>query len=257
MLVPGRKGRQAMDQDQLKAEVGRAAVRYVTPGTVIGVGTGSTVAHFIAALGEMPRPIAGAVSSSERSSRALRDLGIEVLDANDVDSLEVYVDGADEVDPRGYLIKGGGGALTREKIVAALAGRFVCIVDASKRVDVLGGFGLPVEVVPMATAHITRAFAAGIAGASGRAELRRDASGAPYVTDNGMHILDVRGLRIVDPLAFECAVTCLPGVVTAGVFARQAASVALVGTDAGVETIDFGVDPRAARKGDETVTGTD
>ena len=229
-----------MDQDELKTRVGGAAIGYVTPGTVIGVGTGSTVAHFIAALGAMPERIAGAVSSSERSSRALRELGIEVLDANDVETLDVYVDGADEIDPRGYLIKGGGGALTREKIVAALARRFVCIVDASKRVEVLGAFGLPVEVVPMATAQVSRAFAAGIAGTSGRAVLRRDASGAPVVTDNGLHLLDVHGLRIVDPPALECAVSCLPGVVTAGVFARQAASVALIGTEAGVETVEFG-----------------
>ncbi|QGF23257.1 ribose-5-phosphate isomerase RpiA [Raineyella fluvialis] len=229
-----------LSQDQLKAEVGRAAIRYVTPGTIIGVGTGSTVAYFIEALGEMPSPVAGAVSSSERSTAALRALGIPVLDANEVDHLDLYVDGADEIDPNGCMIKGGGGALTREKIVSSLAERFVCIADASKRVDVLGTFPLPVEVVPMAEASVVRRFAAGVLGTSGTAVLRRNDDGTPYVTDNGQHILDVRGLRIDDPLAMESAVNDWPGVVTVGIFARQRASLCLLGTPDGVATLTFG-----------------
>lgn len=226
-------------QEELKREVGRAAVAYVTPGTIIGVGTGSTVAHFIDALAEMPERVIGAVSSSERSTAALWAHGIPVFDANEVEHLDVYVDGADEIDPHGYLIKGGGGALTREKIVAALADRFVCIADASKRVDVLGAFPLPVEVIPMAEAAVTRWFAAGILGTSGAAQLRRNPDGTPYVTDNGQHILDVHGLRITDPLALETTVAGWPGVVTVGIFAHQKASICLLGTSDGVQTLTF------------------
>lgn len=226
-------------QDELKRQVGRAALAYLEPGTIVGVGTGSTVRHFIDGLAENPGLIAGAVSSSQRSTELLTDLGIPVLDANDVERLAVYVDGADEVDPHGFLIKGGGAALTREKIIAAMADRFVCIVDASKRVDVLGAFPLPVEVVPMAAAAIARRFAAGVAGTSGRAVLRRDASGTPLVTDNGQHILDVHGLRITDPLACEDAVNSWPGVVTVGVFAHQRATVCLEGAPDGVRTTTF------------------
>lgn len=228
-----------MNQDDLKRAVGRAAIDYVQPGTVVGVGTGSTVAYFIEALGEMPSPVTAAVSSSERSTAALRDLGIEVLDPNDVTDLDVYIDGADEVDPRGFLIKGGGGALTREKIVAALARRFVCIADASKAVPVLGAFPLPVEVIGMAEAAVARRFAAGVLGTSGTAQLRRTPDGAPYVTDNGLHILDVHGLSITDPLAMEDEVSGWPGVVTAGVFARQKATIALLGSTEGITTITY------------------
>ncbi len=228
-----------MNQNELKRAVGRAAIEYVTPGTVIGVGTGSTTAYFIEALGEMPDRIAGAVSSSDRSTAALRALGIEVLDANDVERLAVYVDGADEVDPRGYLTKGGGGALTREKIVAALADQFVCIVDASKLVETLGAYPLPVEVIPMAASAVTRQFVAGVLGASGDARLRTNPDGTTYVTDNGQHILDVHGLQIVDPLAFESAVNDIPGVVTVGVFAYQKATRTLLGGADGVQTITY------------------
>ncbi len=228
-----------MTQDELKALVGRAAVRYVTPGTIVGVGTGSTADHFIAALGDLTDPIAGAVSSSERSTAALRALGIPVLDANEVDGLDVYVDGADEIDPRGYLIKGGGGALTREKIVAALASRFVCIADASKEVDVLGAYPLPVEVIPLAVGQVTRWFAAGGAGNPGDAVLRRAADGSVYVTDNGQYILDVHGLRITDPPAAESAINNIPGVVCVGVFAQQRATTALIGTPDGVRTVTY------------------
>ena len=229
-----------LSQEDLKAAVGRAAIAYVTPGTIVGVGTGSTVAHFIEALGEMPERVAGAVSSSERSTAALRALGIPVLDANEVEHLAVYVDGADEIDPRGNMIKGGGGALTREKIVASLTDQFVCIADASKRVDVLGAYPLPVEVIPMAEASIARRFASGILGTAGTAQLRRSPDGTPYVTDNGQHILDVHGLRITDPLATESAVNDWPGVVTVGVFAYQRAAVCLVGMADGVQTLTFG-----------------
>ena len=224
-----------LTQDELKTLVGRAALQYVTPGEILGVGTGSTVNCFIDALADMKTRIPGAVSSSEASSTRLRALGIAVLDANEVQRLSVYIDGADEIDGHGCMIKGGGAALTREKIVAALADRFICIADASKRVDVLGRFPLPVEVIPMAAAQLTRRFAA----LGGTATLRLK-DGAPLVTDNGQHILDVRGLAITDPLAFETDVSQWPGVVTVGVFARQRASVCLLGTPEGVRTIDFG-----------------
>lgn len=225
----------SLSQDELKAQVGRAAIDYVTPGTIVGVGTGSTVRHFIAALGEMPERIAGAVSSSEASTKQLTELGIPVLDANEVDRLDVYVDGADEIDPLGFMIKGGGAALTREKIIAAMAERFICIVDESKCVDVLGTFPLPVEVIPMAANAIIRRFADGVAGTSGQAVLRRTAEGAPLITDNGQHILDVHGLRITDPLAAEQAINDWPGVVTNGVFGYQKATVRLLGTQDGVQ----------------------
>ena len=223
-----------LTQDELKQLVGRAALDYVVPGEVLGVGTGSTVNCFIDALAGMKARIPGAVSSSEASSARLRALGIAVLDANEVERLSVYVDGADEIDGQGCMIKGGGAALTREKIVAALADRFVCIADASKRVAVLGKFPLPVEVIPMAAAQLIRRFAA----QEGTATLRlRD--GTPLVTDNGQHILDVRGLAITEPLAFESEVSQWPGVVTVGVFAHQRASVCLLGTAQGVQTLSF------------------
>lgn len=225
----------APSQDELKAQVGRAALDYLVPGEVVGVGTGSTVNKFIEALAGVKDRIRGAVSSSEASTARLRALGIEVLDSNAVDELAVYIDGADEIDGQGHMIKGGGAALTREKIVAAQSRRFVCIADASKRVDVLGAFALPVEVVPMAARRIARQFAA----LGGEAQLRLK-DGAPLVTDNGMHIVDVRGLRIRDPLAFESQVNQWPGVVTVGVFAHQKAQVCLLATATGVETLVYG-----------------
>ena len=223
-----------MTQDELKTLVGQAAVQYVVPGTVIGVGTGSTVNKFIDALAAMPQPIAGAVSSSEASTARLKALGIPVLEAAEVESLDVYIDGADEIDQQGHMIKGGGAALTREKIVAAQSRRFICIADASKRVDVLGAFPLPVEVIPMAAARIARQFAA----LGGKATLRQK-DGLPLVTDNGQHILDVTGLQIKDPLAFESEVNQWPGVVTVGVFAHQKAQLCLLATEQGVETIQY------------------
>lgn len=223
-----------ISQDALKTLVGQAALRYVRTGEIVGVGTGSTVNKFIEALASMKDQIAGAVSSSEASTERLKALGIRVFDANAVETLGVYIDGADEIDQQGYMVKGGGAALTREKIVAALAEQFVCIADASKLVDSLGAFPLPVEVIPMAAAQITRRFAA----LGGQAQLRLK-GGQPLVTDNGQHILDVRGLRINQPLAFETEVSQWPGVVTVGVFAHQKAQVCLLGTAEGVRTIAY------------------
>ena len=203
-------------------------------GQWVGVGTGSTVNKFIEALGSIRHDIPGAVSSSVASTDRLRALGIEVRDANEVERLAVYIDGADEIDGKGYMVKGGGAALTREKIVAAQSDRFVCIADASKRVQSLGAFPIPVEVIPMATARIIRQFAA----MGGRAAIRM-AGGQPLVTDNGQQLLDVQGLSISDPLAFEADVSQWPGVVTVGVFAFQRANICLLGTEAGVQTLRF------------------
>ena len=225
----------APTQDELKALVGRAALAYVVPGEIIGVGTGSTVNCFIDALATVKDDIRGAVSSSVASTERLRALGIPVWDSNEVEEIAVYIDGADEIDPRGCMIKGGGAALTREKIVAAQSKRFVCIADASKRVDVLGAFPLPVEVIPMAARRIMRQFAA----LGGVAQVR-EKDGAPLVTDNGQHIVDVTGLTISEPLAFETEVSQWPGVVTVGVFAHQRAHVCLLGTPTGVQTLNFG-----------------
>jgi len=222
-------------QDELKAQVGRAALAYVEPGSIVGVGTGSTVNKFIDALATMKDQIKGAVSSSVASTERLRALGIPVFDSNAVEELAVYIDGADEIDGRGNMIKGGGAALTREKIVAAQSLQFICIADASKRVDVLGAFPLPVEVIPMAAQRIIRQFAR----MGGIAQVR-EKDGAALVTDNGQHIVDVTGLRITDPKAFELEVSQWPGVVTVGVFALQRAHVCLLGTPAGVETLNFG-----------------
>ena len=223
-----------MTQDELKTLVGQAALAYVQPGSIVGVGTGSTVNKFIDTLATMAGQIKGAVSSSIASTKRLQAIGITVFDATEVDELAVYIDGADEIDYLGYMIKGGGAALTREKIVAALARQFVCIADESKLVTTLGAFPLPLEVIPMAAKRIARQFAAmgGVAGL-------RMKDGVPLVTDNGQHILDVTGLRITDPLAFEAEVNNWPGVVTVGVFAFQKASVCLLATAAGVKTLTF------------------
>ena len=223
-----------MTQDELKALVGQAALDYVVPGEIIGVGTGSTVNKFIDALAGMRDQIRGAVSSSTASTERLKALGIPVLDANEVNELAVYVDGADEIDGCGFMVKGGGAALTREKIVAALAKRFVCIVDESKVVSTLGKFPLPVEVIPMAANRVSHQF-----DAMGAHAILRTQDAQPLVTDNGQHILDVHGLSIDDPLAFEQQVNQWPGVVTVGVFAIQRAHVALVGGAAGVKTLTY------------------
>ncbi len=219
-----------MTQDELKAAVGRAALAFVLPGSVVGVGTGSTVNCFIDALASMKDRIQGAVSSSERSTERLRAHGIQVLDSNSIERIPVYIDGADEIDHAGHMIKGGGAALTREKIVADLAGRFICIADESKLVATLGTFPLPVEVVPMASAQISRKLRA----LGGVPALRQG-----VVTDNGCHIIDVRGLSITDPLAMEREINQWPGVVSVGIFARNKASVCLLGTAQGVMTMTF------------------
>lgn len=223
-----------MTQDEMKTLVGRAALKYVLPGSIVGVGTGSTVNQFIDALAGMKNQIRGAVSSSMASTERLQALGVVVFDAADVDELTVYIDGADEIDPAGYMIKGGGAALTREKIVAAQSRQFVCIADQTKLVTVLGAFAVPVEVIPMAAPRVARQFAA----LGGLAVLRLK-DGAPLITDNGQHILDVSGLSIVDPLGFECQVNQWPGVVTVGVFAHQKAHVCLLGSSNGVKVLTF------------------
>ena len=223
-----------MTQDELKALVGQAALKYVVPGEIVGVGTGSTVNKFIDALATIKDQIKGAVSSSEASTVRLKALGIPVFDSNEVKSLSVYIDGADEIDHQGHMVKGGGAALTREKIVAAQSKQFVCIADESKLVDALGAFPLPIEVIPMATARVMRQFAA----MGGTAAVRLK-DGQPLVTDNGQHIVDVKGLKITDPVAFETTVSQWPGVVTVGVFALQKAQVCLLGTAQGVKTLNF------------------
>jgi ribose 5-phosphate isomerase A len=224
----------AMTQDELKTLVGRAALDYVQAGSIVGVGTGSTVDKFIDALGEAlkgdPARVAGAVSSSVRSTQRLQALGIKVLPSESVTALGVYIDGADEIDHQGNMIKGGGAALTREKIVADLAEKFVCIADESKLVQTLGKFPLPVEVIPMAAAQVIRAFAK----LGGTGKVREGVT-----TDNGNVIVDVTGLSISGPGQFESDINQLPGVVTVGVFARNKASVCLLGTAQGVKTLSF------------------
>jgi ribose 5-phosphate isomerase A len=219
-----------MTQDELKALVGQAAIAYVQPGSIVGVGTGTTVNHFIEALARMPVRVAGAVSSSVQSTERLKRHGIPVLEANDVTGLGVYVDGADEIDAHGCMIKGGGAALTREKIVADLAEKFICIADESKRVSVLGHFPLPVEVIDIAVAQILRRFVA----MGGQPAVR-----ANVLTDNGHPIIDVRGLSITDPEALEREINQWPGVVSVGIFARHRANVCLLGTSTGVQTLQY------------------
>jgi len=220
-----------MSQQDLKQQVAQAALAQLVDGELVGVGTGSTVNCFIDALAAVRHRVRGAVSSSEQSTLRLRAAGIAVFEASAVTSLPVYIDGADEIDPQGHMIKGGGAALTREKIVADLALRFVCIADESKWVARLGGFPLPVEVIPMAAAQLTRRFAAQL---GGTARLR-----SGVITDNGMALLDVHGLAIDDPMAMETEINQWPGVVTVGLFARHKASLCLLGTAAGVRSVSF------------------
>lgn len=202
------------------------AIEYVTDGSIVGVGTGSTVAYFIEALGRMGDRIQGAVSSSEQSSERLRAAGIDVLELNATGPLALYVDGADECDPHRRLIKGGGAALTREKIIAEASKTFVCIVDPSKQVDVLGRFPLPVEVIPMARSLVAREL---IALTAGQPVWRQASEGHGVVTDNGNYLLDVHGLSIIDPVGLEQAINQIPGVVSVGLFARRPADVVIVG----------------------------
>ncbi len=224
----------ATSQEELKKLVAQAALNYVIPGEYLGVGTGSTVNQFIDALAASAIVIKGAVSSSLASTARMQALGIPVVDLAQVERMSVYIDGADEIDPKGCMVKGGGAALTREKIVAAQADQFVCIADASKRVEVLGAFPLPVETIPMAAPEIMRRFKA-----MGAVATLRNTGGQPLVTDNGQFLLDVKGLSITDPLGFENAVSQWPGVVTVGVFAHQHAHVCLLGTTQGVQTIVY------------------
>ena len=213
------------NQDELKRAVARAAINHVPRGEIIGVGTGSTADLFIDELAAIRGEVRGAVASSERSARRLAAAGIPLFDLNDVEALAVYIDGADEIDQRFSMIKGGGGALTREKIVAAVAQTFVCIADHSKLVDVLGRFPLPVEVIPMARAQVARR----LSGLGGTPRLREG-----FQTDNGNFILDVHGLRITDAPALERHIDGIVGVVTNGLFACRGADVLLLGTPDGV-----------------------
>ncbi|MBP6710657.1 MAG: ribose-5-phosphate isomerase RpiA [Propionivibrio sp.] len=216
-----------MTQDELKQAVAEAALDYVVEGKIVGVGTGSTARLFIEALAGMKDRIAGAVASSEDTKRRLEGHGIKVFDLNDVTDIPVYIDGADEITPEMHMIKGGGGALTREKIVSAVAQKFVCIADGSKLVDVLGTFPLPVEVIPMASAYVARELTK----LGGTPVVRED-----FVTDNGNLILDVKGLQILDPVDLETRINQIVGVVTNGLFACRPADVCLLGTPTGVQT---------------------
>lgn len=217
-----------MTQDEMKKAAAYAALPYVEKDSIVGVGTGSTVNYFIDALATMKNEIKGAVSSSDASTEKLKSYGIEVFDLNEVSELSVYVDGADEINPYNHMIKGGGAALTREKIVAAVADKFICIVDNTKNVDILGEFPLPVEVIPMARSYVAR-------------ELIKLGGNPVYrqgvVTDNGNIILDVHNLRIAEPLKLEAQINAIVGVVTNGLFANRAADVVLVGTPEGVKTL--------------------
>lgn len=217
-----------MDQNELKKQVGWAALEHVEYDTVVGVGTGSTASHFIDALATIKHRIEGAVSSSVASTEKLKALGIPVYDLNAISELSVYVDGADEINAHLHMIKGGGAALTREKIVAAVAKKFVCIVDQSKQVDVLGRFPLPVEVIPMARSHVARELVK----LGGDPVWRQD-----VMTDNGNIILDVHNLTILDPKQLEAQINMIAGVVTNGLFAHRAADVCLMGSEHGVQTL--------------------
>jgi ribose 5-phosphate isomerase A len=217
-----------MSGARLKIDVARAALKSVEEGTVLGVGTGSTVNAFIDELASAGIRLEGAVSSSEETTRRLKDVGITVLELNHTGDLDLYIDGADEVDGHRRLIKGGGGALTREKVIAGASRRFVCIVDESKRVEVLGDFPLPVEVIPMARSFVARQLRK----LGGQPELRGD-----FITDNGNVILDVHNLDLVDPGQVETAINGIPGVVTCGIFAHRPADAVLVATESGLRSL--------------------
>lgn len=213
-----------MTQDEMKKEAGWAALKYVEKGSIVGVGTGSTVNHFIDALGSIKDDIKGAVSSSVASTEKLKALGIEVFECNDVANLDVYVDGADEINAARDMIKGGGAALTREKIVAAISDKFICIVDGTKAVDVLGQFPLPVEVIPMARSYVARQLV----------KLGGDpAYREGVITDNGNVILDVHNMQITEPKKLEQQINAIAGVVTVGLFAARGADVVITGTPEG------------------------
>ena len=219
-----------MTQDEQKRAAAKAAIQYVPAGCIIGVGTGSTANYFIDELAGIKQDLEGAVASSETTARRLRDRGIEVLDLNSVDELPVYVDGADEITEHLHMIKGGGGALTREKIVAAVARKFICIADQSKLVPILGKFPLPVEVIPMARGYVARE----IMRLGGQPALRQG-----FTTDNGNVILDIHGLQILDPVELESTLNQITGVVMNGLFARRGADILLLGGETGIRTINF------------------
>jgi ribose 5-phosphate isomerase A len=225
-----------MTQDELKQAVARAAIDYVVDGEIIGVGTGSTANFFIDELAKIKDRIKGTVASSEATAARLRGHGIPVYDLNDVTSIAVYIDGADEITASGAMIKGGGAALTREKIVASVSQKFVCIADGSKLVQVLGKFALPVEVLPMAREAVMRKLAA----LGGQPRVRtRAGTNEPFITDNGGQIIDVAGLAITDPVALETEINQIVGVIAVGLFAQRGADVCLLGTSEGVKTLTF------------------
>jgi len=217
-----------MTQDELKKKVAEAALQYVKGLSVLGVGTGSTVNHLIGMLADFKSQIDGAVSSSEGTSARLRQVGIPVLDLNDTGTLEVYIDGADEVNAHFQMIKGGGGALTREKIIGAASRKFICIADASKYVDVLGKFPLPVEVLPMARSYVAREMVK-----LGGQPVWREG----FISDNGGQILDVHNLQILNPVELEREINNIPGVITVGIFAIRPADVVLLGSEEGIKTL--------------------
>jgi ribose 5-phosphate isomerase A len=223
-----------MTQDELKQAVARAAIDYVVDGEIVGVGTGSTANFFIDELGKIKHRIKGAVASSEATAARLRTHGISVFDLNDIDSMPVYIDGADEITSQGAMIKGGGAALTREKIVASVADKFICIADGSKLVEIMGAFPLPVEVIPMARAVVARKLAA----LGGEPRLRVK-DGKPVITDNGCVIIDVVGMKIVNPRELEAQINGIVGVVTVGLFAQRGADIGLLGTAEGVKKLTF------------------
>ncbi|WP_295626771.1 ribose-5-phosphate isomerase RpiA [uncultured Nitrosomonas sp.] len=219
-----------MTQDEQKRSAAVAAIQYIPVDCIVGVGTGSTANYFIDELAKIKHKIDGAVASSDATAQRLRKHGIEVHDLNNIIDVPVYVDGADEITENLHMIKGGGGALTREKIVAAVAQKFICITDQSKLVNILGNFPLPVEVIPMARSYVARE----IVHLGGHPALRHD-----FITDNGNIILDVHGLQIMNPVELEAAINQISGVVTNGLFARRAADTLLLGTDSGVRTISI------------------
>lgn len=223
-----------MTQDELKQAVARAALDYAVEGAIIGVGTGSTANFFIDELGKIRNRIQGAVASSEATATRLRSHGITVFDLNEIDTMPVYIDGADEINHQGAMIKGGGGALTREKIVASVAAQFICIADGSKMVDVLGAFPLPVEVIPMAVQSVSKYLSA-----MGAMPVLRMKGGQPFITDNACQIIDAGGLQITEPAALESKINDIPGVVSVGLFAVRGASVCLLGTSTGVRRLAF------------------
>ncbi len=219
-----------MTQDEQKRAAAEAAIKYVPIGCIIGVGTGSTANYFVDELAKIKHKIDGAVASSDATAKRLKSHGIEVIDLNNVDDLPVYVDGADEITEHLHMTKGGGGALTREKIVAAVAKKFICITDESKFVNILGNFPLPIEVIPMARSYVAREITL----LGGQPALRQN-----FITDNGNVILDVHGLQILNPVELETKLNQITGIVTNGLFARRAADILLLGTTEGIKTMSL------------------